>query len=235
MIRVEDLNYAIPAAEGAKPVLRGLGFEVPRGRLAALLGPSGCGKSTLLRILAGRQRADSGRVDVEGPAFTIHQESSLFPWLDVHENLHFGSLSGLDPALVARLLRVAGLEGFESHFPHELSGGMRRKAELLRAILSQSPTLLLDEPLASLDALSRHRLRREFKMLLREFPRTVVLVTHDIEDALDWADVIFIASHRPMRILQVIERNANGGLGLDREGLLRVLESSENSNLQEKR
>lgn len=189
---------------GAVEVLKGLSLEVRRGEFVAFVGPSGCGKTTLLNLCSGYLAPTSGTMRRAGRVRMVFQQDGLFPWLTVGENIALGLRHVVDDAdrgrRAAALLALIGLEGFEGHYPHQLSGGMRQRVELARALGGDSDILLMDEPFSSLDYLTRLRMRGELARLLRERPRTVVLVTHDIEEAAQLADRVFVLSERPARI-----------------------------------
>lgn len=189
---------------GALEVLRDLTLEVTHGEFVAIVGPSGCGKTTLLNLLSGFDQPTSGSVERQGESRMVHQQDGLFPWQTVSENIGLG-LRHLKndeerQQQVRELLALIRLEGFENSYPHQLSGGMRQRVELARALAGSSDTLLLDEPFSSLDYLTRLRMRQEVARILRERPRTVVLVTHDIEEAAQLADRVLVLGERPAQI-----------------------------------
>ncbi len=200
LLRLHDVRCALAGV----PVLQGLTLRVQAGEFVALVGPSGCGKTTLLNVCSGWLRPDAGEVERPARLRMIFQQDGLFPWLTVTENVRLGLRHLADPVARARrcdewLARV-GLEGFAGHYPHQLSGGMRQRAELLRALAGESDLLLMDEPFSALDYLTRLRMRAELARLLDLAPRTVVLVTHDIEEAAQLADRVLVLSERPARI-----------------------------------
>lgn len=189
---------------GAVEVLRDITFEIERGEFVAVVGPSGCGKTTLLGLLSGFDRPTSGHIHRSGQARTVHQQDGLFPWMTVEQNIYLG-LRHLPDLRKRRehleaLISLINLQGFEHHYPHQLSGGMRQRVELARALASEADTLLMDEPFTALDYLTRLRMRQELARMLIEQPRTVVLVTHDIEEAAQLADRVFVLSERPAQI-----------------------------------
>ena len=189
---------------GGVEVLRDFTLDINLGEFVAIVGPSGCGKTTLLNLLAGFDKPDRGRVVSRGRVRMVYQQDGLFPWRTVAENIGMGLRHVRDEAARSRelkeMLALIGLEGFEDSYPHQLSGGMRQRVELARALAGDTDTLLLDEPFSALDYLKRLRLRRELARLLGERPRTVVLVTHDIEEAAQLADRVVVLSERPARI-----------------------------------
>lgn len=189
---------------GAVEVLRELSLEIERGEFVAVVGPSGCGKTTLLNLLSGYDQPSSGSIKREGRVRMVYQQDGLFPWQTVTENIalglrHIGDAKERERQ-VDEMLRLIRLEGFENHYPHQLSGGMRQRVELARALAGDSDILLMDEPFSALDYLTRLRMRQELARLLGERPRTVVLVTHDIEEAAQLADRVIVLSERPARI-----------------------------------
>ncbi len=201
-VRGVSLTYA-----GRPPVraLEHVDLAVARGEFAALLGPSGCGKSTLLRAVAGLVRPTAGEAYAKSVAY-MPQRDLLLPWRRVLGNAIFAAgLAGVPPAEAKRraeaLLPRFGLDGFERAWPAQLSGGMRQRLALLRTFLAPRETLLLDEPFGALDAITRHQMQRWLQDVLEVEPRTVLLVTHDIEEALILADTVYVMSARPGRIV----------------------------------
>jgi len=196
---------------GATAVLREIDLTVRRGELVVVVGPSGCGKTTLLSVLAGHLCPSAGALERTASSRMIYQEGGLFPWLTVRENIALGlrDARGREPvgatAKVADLVQLISLTGFEDHFPHQLSGGMRQRVELARAMASEADVLLMDEPFSALDYQTRTRMRRELLAMLRARPRTVVFVTHDIEEAVQLADRVIVLSGRPARVKRVLE------------------------------
>lgn len=196
---------------GALKVVDQVSIEVADGEFVAIVGPSGCGKSTLLNIIAGFDRADSGtvridRVERKGPnknGIMISQHGSVFPWLTVYENLMFAlSATKHDQpeARAARYIEMVGLAGFEKSYPHELSGGMLKRAEIARALVVKPEILYMDEPFSALDALMSLRMQTELRRILDEERHTVLLITHDVEEAIYLADRILVLSPRPTTI-----------------------------------
>ncbi len=189
---------------GAVSVLKDLSLTVAQGEFVVLVGPSGCGKSTLLNVLSGALAPSSGSVTANGILRTVYQQDGLFPWLTVRDNIALGLRNLPGGELKAReldeLLALIRLGDFAGHYPHQLSGGMRQRVELARALAGRSDILLLDEPFSALDYQTRLRLRRELARLLALRPRTVVFVTHDIEEAAQLADRVLVLTERPARI-----------------------------------
>jgi sulfonate transport system ATP-binding protein len=199
----------------ALEVLRDINLTIPDGEFTCILGGSGCGKTTLLRIIAGLERDYSGGVRlgdaaIEGPGLDrglVFQEHRLLPWLTVHENVGFG-IGDLPTAEKAERVRqyveLVGLKGFEKSYPHQLSGGMAQRAAIARALASRPKLLLLDEPFGALDALTRIRMQQELLRIWSAQRTTMVLVTHDIDEAIFLADRIVVLSSRPGTIKRVI-------------------------------
>ncbi|HKQ74329.1 MAG TPA: ABC transporter ATP-binding protein [Blastocatellia bacterium] len=189
---------------GAVEVLRKISLSIGRGEFVAVVGPSGCGKTTLLNLLSGYDQASSGVINREGRVRMVYQQDGLFPWQTVTENIALGLRHIGDGKergrQVSEMISLIRLEGFENHYPHQLSGGMRQRVELARALAGDSDILLLDEPFSALDYLARLRMRQELARLLRECPRTVALVTHDIEEAAQLADRVIVLTERPAQI-----------------------------------
>jgi NitT/TauT family transport system ATP-binding protein len=203
---------------GTVSVLNDVNLSVNPGEVVVLVGPSGCGKTTILNILSGYIKPTSGTVIREGIVRTVYQEDGLFPWLTVSENISLG-LRNLEDESVREnemhdLIQLIHLEGFENHYPHKLSGGMRQRVELARVLAGDSDILLMDEPFSALDYQTRLRMRKELVLLLEKRPRTVVFVTHDIEEAAQLADRIFVLSDRPATVSRILQIDLQRPRGL---------------------
>ena len=200
LLRLEGVTVSF----GLVDVLNGIDLEVREGEFVAIVGPSGCGKTTLLNVCSGWLSPSAGIVHRPSRLRMVFQQDGLFPWLTVEENILLGLSQVADREERRRrasaLLDLIGLAAFAKVYPHQLSGGMRQRVELARAIGGETPLLLMDEPFSSLDYLARLKMRREVARILREQPRTVVLVTHDIEEAAQLADRVLVLSERPARI-----------------------------------
>ncbi len=196
---------AVSRAFGAVEVLQNVSLTIREGEFVAVVGPSGCGKTTLLNILSGFDQPTAGRIERSGAQRMVYQQDGLFPWRTAAENIELGLRDIADSAERARqrdeMLTLIGLQGFAGHYPHQLSGGMRQRVELARALAGNSDVLLMDEPFSALDYITRLRMRNELARLLHERPRTVVLVTHDIEEAAQLADRVIVLSGRPGRVM----------------------------------
>jgi NitT/TauT family transport system ATP-binding protein len=197
---------------GAVSVLSNLNLVVNPGEVVVLVGPSGCGKTTILNLLSGHIKPVSGSIQREGVIRTVYQHDGLFPWLTVSENIAVG-LRFVENAVQRKkelneLLTLIHMESFEHHYPHQLSGGMRQRVELARVLAGDSDILLMDEPFSSLDYQARLRMRRELVRLLEKRPRTIVFVTHDIEEAAQLADRVLVLSNRPATICRELHISA---------------------------
>ena len=198
------------------PVVGGVSLDVKDGEFVAIVGPSGCGKSTLMKIIAGFEQPSEGEVRIDGAVrrgpspkgIAISQHGSVFPWLTVQQNLMFGLTGkghGDKSALADHYAEMVGLKGFENSYPHELSGGMLKRVELARAFVVKPEILYMDEPFSALDALMNLKMRTELLRILSEERHTVLLITHDVEEALFMADRILVLSPRPTRIQATFE------------------------------
>jgi NitT/TauT family transport system ATP-binding protein len=194
----------VARAFGPVAVLDDISLSVKPGEFVVIVGPSGCGKTTLLNLLSGHDKPTSGNIRTSGLMRRVYQHDGLFPWRTVADNIELGLRAIKDPAerkkQLAELLALIRLEPFAGHYPHQLSGGMKQRVEIARALAGYSDILLMDEPFSALDYQTRLRMRRELVRILHERPRTVVFVTHDIEEAAQLADRIIVLSDRPARI-----------------------------------
>ena len=218
-LRIREIRKSFPAPDDPvtkRLVLDGISFSVAAGELVCLIGPSGCGKSTLLRLIAGLDSTDSGELFIGSQPISepgaerglVFQDPNLFPWLTVRRNIEAG--------LVARrvlrekrnevneFMRLVGLEAFGGAYPHHLSGGMAQRVALARALINHPKVLLLDEPLGALDAFTRMRMQDEVLRLWENRRTTMLLVTHDIDEAIYMSDRIMIMTQRPGRIDRII-------------------------------
>ncbi len=207
MIEITGVSRTFAGQRGSEPVvaLRDLSLSVASGETVAIVGPSGCGKTTLLELICGLQSPDSGTVE-SPPAALMPQRDLLLPWLSAIDNAGLAlRVQGSSPQqareLVAPWLARFGLEGFEHAHPYELSGGMRQRVSFLRTLLAGKPVLALDEPFAALDAITRAEMQGWLAHSLALERRTVVLVTHDVEEAVLLGDRVLVMSPRPGRML----------------------------------
>ena len=195
----------------AVPALAGVSLRAAHGELLAVVGPSGCGKTTLLELICGLQSPDTGAVSC-APAALMPQHDLLLPWLSAIDNAALALRIARRPRAQARrraeaLFAELGLAGFENAHPHELSGGMRQRVAFLRTLLSGKPVLCLDEPFGALDAITRQEMQGWLADALTREPRTVVLVTHDVEEAIVLADRVAVLSARPGRVIAELDVN----------------------------
>jgi NitT/TauT family transport system ATP-binding protein len=204
--------------QGSVHALDNINVDFPRGELTSLLGPSGCGKTTLLKIIAGLLPATSGGVLVNGRPVSgpgperafVFQDFALLPWATVMRNVAFGlELRGIAKdereAVARRNIARVGLAGFEQKYPHELSGGMRQRVAIARALIHDAPLLLMDEPFGALDALTREQMRLDLEALWLATRKTVLFITHSIDEAVLLADRVVVMSPRPGRIERVLD------------------------------
>ncbi|HET7875043.1 MAG TPA: ABC transporter ATP-binding protein [Methylomirabilota bacterium] len=216
-LQITDIAYTY---EGRTPTLAldGVTLDVEDNEFLAIVGPVGCGKTTLLRIVSGFLRPDRGTVVCDGIPVTgpkpdrgyVFQEEAIFPWMTVRDNLEFGLLAGgVEPAareaIVAELVGLIGLRGYENAYPKELSAGMSKMVEVARVLATDPSILLLDEPFGPLDAQTRGRMQDALSALWAQRKRTVVLVTHDVDEAIWLADRIVVFSPRPGRVKAQVE------------------------------
>jgi NitT/TauT family transport system ATP-binding protein len=209
-IEVKDVNKVFQSAERNVVALQNINLSIPRGQFVCLLGPSGCGKSTLLNAMAGFSLPSSGTITADGKLVTapgpdrgmVFQEYALFPWMTVEKNIAFGlEIKGMTASDISirvdDLLHKLGLYDFRTRFPKDLSGGMRQRVAIARVLALDSPILLMDEPFGALDALTRRNLQDELLRIWSELGKTVIFVTHSIEEAIYLADRIVVMTYRP--------------------------------------
>jgi NitT/TauT family transport system ATP-binding protein len=209
-IAVQGVNKIFASADREVVALKDIQLDIPQGQFVCLLGPSGCGKSTLLNAIAGFSLPSSGRITADGQVVTgpgpdrgmVFQEYALFPWMTVEKNIAFGlEIKGTPAAQIAdtvgTLLAKLGLTDFRTRFPKDLSGGMRQRVAIARILALDSPILLMDEPFGALDALTRRNLQDELLRIWAELGKTVIFVTHSIEEAIYLADRIVVMTYRP--------------------------------------
>ncbi|MFD2286657.1 ATP-binding cassette domain-containing protein [Pedobacter petrophilus] len=192
-------------------VIENLNLKVNKGEIVVIIGPSGCGKTSLLNLLNGYLLPQSGAVQMNGLIRTVHQHGSLFPWLTVNENIGIGlrhlKSQRTQQKAIQDMLELINMEGFEDHYPHQLSGGMKQRVELGRVLAGDADIILMDEPFSSLDYQARLKMRRELIGLLAKRPKTVIMVTHDIEEAVQIADRILVLTKRPSMVCAELDVN----------------------------
>ena len=209
-IQVKGINKIFKTADKEVVALRDIHLEIPEGQFVCLLGPSGCGKSTLLNAIAGFSLPSSGEIIANAHVVTepgpdrgmVFQEYALFPWMTVEQNIAFGlQIKGMNPAeitqRVSKLLDMLGLTDFRQRFPKDLSGGMRQRVAIARVLALDSPIMLMDEPFGALDALTRRNLQDELLRIWADLKKTIIFVTHSIEEAIYLADRIIVMTYRP--------------------------------------
>src|SRR6202171_6427028 len=214
-IEIAGLRKEYGRDAGAVVALTDIDLSIAPGEFVCIVGPSGCGKSTLLRILAGLDRQSDGSIKVAADGWAVEnamvfQESGLFPWMNVEANVRFGLMTRGVPAqeAAARVdaaLKLVGLTKFRRHYPHQLSGGMRQRSAIARAFVTDPAMLLMDEPFAALDAQNRVILHAELGRLWEQTRKTVVYITHSIDEALLLGDRTVVMTAQPGRITQVID------------------------------
>lgn len=219
-IHITDIHKSFKNPDPAEPdvvALNGFHLDVKPGSFISLIGPSGCGKSTLLRLIGGLDKPDQGEIVVDDVKVTkpgsdrgfAFQGSNLFPWLTVEKNISFGlrarKIYKQKKADVSEYIKLVGLEGFEKSYPHQLSGGMQQRASLARALVGHPAVLLLDEPLGALDAFTRMNLQDEILDIWKKHNMTMIMVTHDVDEAIYMSDQVVVMSARPSKVEAVLD------------------------------
>jgi NitT/TauT family transport system ATP-binding protein len=214
-IEIAGLRKEYLSGQGRVLALDDVSLRISPGEFVCIVGPSGCGKSTLLRILAGLDTQSSGSMKIEAPGWAVQnamvfQESGLFPWMNVETNVGFGLMTRGVPKTeaagrVEAALKLVGLTKFRKHYPHQLSGGMRQRSAIARAFVTDPGVLLMDEPFAALDAQNRVILQAELVRIWEQTRKTVVYITHSIDEALLLGDRTVVMTAQPGRIKHVID------------------------------
>jgi NitT/TauT family transport system ATP-binding protein len=218
ILTVADISMHFATAEGDVAALDDISFEVTPGEFLALIGPSGCGKSTLFNIIGGLLGGYDGRVTVDGEKVSgphasigmVFQEESTFPWRTVVDNVAFPlEIAGIAKqeriARARRFVALVGLEGFENRYPSELSGGMRQRVSMARTLASEPKILLMDEPFAALDEQTRLLLGDKVLQIQQQLNQTMLLITHNITEAVQLADRILVMTYRPGRVKRIVD------------------------------
>lgn len=219
-IKIENVTKIFGGEDEEETVaLNGVNLDIPAGSFVSLIGPSGCGKTTLLRCIAGLETPTSGEILVDGNLVTApgsdrgfaFQQANLFPWLTVKDNISFGlkvrKIYKQHKAEVDEFIKMVGLEGFENRYPHQISGGMNQRASLARALVGKPKILLLDEPLGALDAFTRMNMQDEIIRLWQKHQMTMVMVTHDVDEAVYLSNYVVVMSPRPAKVEKIIKIN----------------------------
>ncbi len=214
-LQMDHVNQAFERDGKTIPVLQEIDFSVRDGEFICVVGPSGCGKSTLLNLMAGFLSPTSGKVEIDGEVvkgpdhrrILVFQERGVFPWLTVEGNIGFG-LSDLTRTereeRIAHYVKLVRLEGFEHSYPSDLSGGMKQRLQVARALAVNPDILFLDEPFGALDSVTRLIMRRELLRIWQTERRTILFVTHDIDEAVQLADRVVVLSSRPAKIQDIL-------------------------------
>jgi ABC-type nitrate/sulfonate/bicarbonate transport system ATPase subunit len=234
IVSVQNVWMSFPGKRSGEfvHVLENISAEVRPGEFVCIVGPSGCGKSTLLNIIGGFLTATEGTVLVEGKPVSgpdptrifVFQENGVFPWLTVRENIGFGlrHRSEVDrERIVAHYTEMVKLTGFENSYPRELSGGMRQRVEIARALAADPHLIYMDEPFGALDFITRMKMRADLVRIWEREKKTILFVTHDIEEAVQLADRVFVMSQRPATIQEVVEIDLPRPRDLDSPGYLK--------------
>jgi ABC-type nitrate/sulfonate/bicarbonate transport system ATPase subunit len=203
--------------------LKDINLDIEEGEFISIIGPSGCGKTTLLRLIAGLDRPEEGSLSVDGqeilgPSYArgyIFQQPALFPWATVYDNVAVGlrarKIFAENRGKVQEFINMIGLEGFEKAYPHELSGGMAQRVAIIRSLINEPTVLLLDEPLGALDAFKRIELQEQLVGIWKKTGATMVMVTHDVDEAIALSGRVVIMTPRPGRIVRIIGVELNPG------------------------
>ena len=218
LVHVKDLSKRYVTNDADVTALIDINLTIGAGEFVSLLGPSGCGKSTLLRIIAGLLPASAGRVEIQGTTVTapgperavVFQDYALFPWMTVEANVAFGLeargvLAPERTRVATELLGVVGLSEFAKKYPHHLSGGMKQRVSIARALAVDPQILLMDEPFGALDAQTRSVMQEELLRIWRRYQKTVIFVTHSIDESIYLSDRIVVMTARPGRIKAIID------------------------------
>ena len=215
-LRADGIGMVFERDGGGVSVLDDISLEVGEGEFVCLLGPSGCGKSTILNVMAGFIAPTSGQVRIDGEPVVgpdprrifVFQERGVFPWLTVEGNIGFG-LSRLSPEdrqrRIAHYVALVGLQGFEKTYPRDLSGGMKQRVEVARALAVNPDMLFLDEPFGALDSITRLIMRGELLRIWEAERKTIIFVTHDIDEAVQLADRVVVMSARPAKVQRIVD------------------------------
>jgi len=215
-ISVKNLNKSFKVDKGELKALKNINLEIKKGEFFTIVGPSGAGKSTLLRIISGLDKEFSGKVSwnnlTKDDFSFVFQQFALMPWLTVYENVEFSLLSknlseSEKKSRISRELKKLGLDKFADSYPGELSGGMKQRVGIARALVTNPKVIFMDEPLSELDSFTSKELRKEILNIWKERKTTIIMVTHNIDDAIEMADRIAVLSLSPGRIIKLISNS----------------------------
>ncbi len=217
-INIRNVNRIYKDSDGNKvEALKDVNLEIKPGEFISIIGPSGCGKTTLLRLIAGLDKPQNGQLFIDGVPITgadpsrgyVFQQGSLFPWLSVRNNIAYGlrarKVYRKKKDTIANYIDLVGLKGFEKSYPHQISGGMAQRVAIARALINEPKALLLDEPMGALDSFTRADLQDKLLELWKRDGTTMILVTHDIDEAIYLSDRIVIMTPRPGKISKIID------------------------------
>lgn len=222
MITLENVSKSFTHLEQEQIILQDINFNVDKGEFLCIVGPSGCGKTTLLRMIAGLDFPTTGRIleeetEISGPSIErgyVFQQYSLFPWLNVLENVTFGlELRGMEEnernQKAREYLKMVGLSQAENSYPKELSGGMKQRVAIARSLVNDPHVLLMDEPFSALDVQTRHKLQEELVRIWREEQKTIIFVTHNVDEAVFLADRVVVLSRNPGTVIKSFQIDLN--------------------------
>lgn len=228
MLKVKNISKIFNSNGKRIQTLQNINTEVEKGSLVVLLGPTGCGKTTLLKIIARLIKPTTGSIEFNGNKIgVIFQHYNLFPWLNVRKNIEFGlkfkKIGKVEKKKkINELLEIIGLQKFESFYPHELSGGMQQRVAIARTLAINPDLLLMDEPFGALDAHTKGKMQEFVLALQKKTKKTIIFVTHNIEEAIFLADKIYILSEQPGKVIKVIDnpiKNTNPSIKRDKSFL----------------
>jgi NitT/TauT family transport system ATP-binding protein len=218
ILSIKNLHKTFPQEEGEMVAIAEFDLDVEEGEFVCILGPSGCGKTTLLRMIAGLENPTSGELLLNGNPISkpgsdrgmVFQEFALFPWRTVRKNIEFGlEVKRVPPAerkeISQRFIDLVGLKGFEEYHPYQLSGGMKQRVGIARALANEPTILLMDEPFGALDAQTRNLMQKELLRIWKETRKTVIFITHSVDEAVYLADRVIVLTTRPSKIKEVFK------------------------------
>lgn len=218
ILSIKNLHKTFPQEEGEMVAIAEFDLDVEEGEFVCILGPSGCGKTTLLRMIAGLETPTSGDLLLNGNPISrpgsdrgmVFQEFALFPWRTVRKNIEFGlEVKRVPPAerkeISQRFIDLVGLKGFEEYHPYQLSGGMKQRVGIARALANEPTILLMDEPFGALDAQTRNLMQKELLRIWKETRKTVIFITHSVDEAVYLADRVIVLTTRPSKIKEIFK------------------------------